>query len=83
MDRELQIAVIVWLANVGLLFIFRMSLSERWMMSSEESDSGMGSNSTTTTTAEQEKLSPCYGKMGPPFNRPSQPHFTSRMGPPL
>ena len=34
-----------------------MSFSEEWIVSSEESDSGVGSNSTTTTTAEQEKLS--------------------------
>ena len=43
--------------SVGSLFIFCVSLSEEWIMSSEESDSGVGSNSTTTTTAEQEKLS--------------------------
>ena len=81
MDHELQIAMIVRLASVGL-FIFCVSLSEGWMMSCEESDSGMGSNSTTTV--EQEKLSRCHSKMGPPFNRaPPRPHFTGKMGPPL
>ena len=40
-----------------------VSFSKEWIMSSEESDSGVGSNSTTTTTtAEQEKLSQNKGE---------------------
>ena len=43
-------------ASVGSLVIFCVSFSEEWIVSSEESNSGVGSNSTTIT-AEQEKLS--------------------------
>ena len=41
----------------GIVGYFCVSFSEEWIVSSEESNSGVGSNSTTTTTAEQEKLS--------------------------